>query len=282
MPADNKKPTILFIDSGIGGLTIVKQVRELLDVSIVYVSDNDFFPYGDKSQSSIINRLESLLNPLLSTYPIDAVVIGCNTATVSAIDYLRGIYSVPFVGVVPPIKPAARLTKTGKLIVLATRATVNSRYLSDLVQTYGANCEVVKWGCAGLADWVEERMINPQYCSQNFEGFMGQDLKSIALGSDIVVLGCTHYTHIKSEIQHYFGDNVTLVEPSHAVAKRLQTLLIEANNQHHRVAGISHDTRLPLNRFYVTSGVNITKNHHNFIKRNGFDSVNCLFESHSF
>lgn len=279
MPANNKKPTILFIDSGIGGLTIVKQVRELFDVSIVYVSDNDFFPYGDKSQSNIINRLESLIEPLLSTYPIDAVVIGCNTATVSAIDYLRGIYPVPFVGVVPPIKPAARLTQTGKLTVLATTATINSRYLSGLVHTYGANCEVVMWGCAGLADWVEERMINPQHCSQSFEAFMGPDLKNIALGSDMVVLGCTHYAHIRTEIQQYFGDNVSIVEPSLAVAKHLQTLLIETNKRHLSFTGICDDTPLTLNRFYVTSGVNISKNHHDFIKLNGFHSVNCLFEN---
>ncbi len=140
-------PTILLFDSGLGGLTVLDAVRRARpDARYVYAADDAAFPYGRLSEAALIARVLAVMEQLIATHRPDLVVIACNTASTLVLPALRQRFSTPFVGVVPPIKPAAETTRSRLVTLLATPGTVARSYTSNLIATYASTCDVTWWG----------------------------------------------------------------------------------------------------------------------------------------
>ena len=155
-PPDSQRPILMF-DSGIGGLTVLREARVLMpDRRFVYVADDAAFPYGDWEEEALRARLISLFGELLETYRPEIAVIPCNTASTLALGDLRAAYpGTPFVGTVPAIKPAAERTRSGLVSVLATPGTVKRAYTRDLIQSFAGQCHVRLVGSQNLARMAE-------------------------------------------------------------------------------------------------------------------------------
>ncbi len=140
-------PTILVFDSGLGGLTVLREVvAARADAHYVYVADDAFFPYGHHSEDEIIARVVPLMGELIGTHDPDLVVIACNTASTLVMSHLRAAYSVPFVGTVPAIKPACAQSRTRRVSVLGTKGTVKREYTKALIRDFAQGCEVTLVG----------------------------------------------------------------------------------------------------------------------------------------
>src|ERR1700751_2871598 len=150
------RPTILVFDSGLGGLTVLREiVAARQDAHFVYVADDAFFPYGHHSEDEIIARVVPLVGELIERHAPDLGVIACNTASTLVMAHLRAAYTVPFVGTVPAIKPACAQSKTRRVSVLGTRGTVKREYTKALIRDFARGCEVTLVGSPELAALAE-------------------------------------------------------------------------------------------------------------------------------
>src|SRR5947209_6665104 len=148
--------TILVFDTGLGGLTVLREVvRARPDARYVYVADDEYFPYGHRSEEEIIARVVPLFDQLLNRHVPDLAVIACNTASTLVLSHLRAAYDVPFVGTVPAIKPACAGSKSRRVSVLGTKGTVRREYTQKLIRDFSAGCEVTLVGSAELASLAE-------------------------------------------------------------------------------------------------------------------------------
>ncbi len=222
---DNDHPhyRVLVIDSGIGGMSIVKAIRNLqLEISITYIADNKFFPYGRMDSENLLNRLHHLVNRALEQSPYDAVVIACNTASTVVMTSLREAFSHPFAGVVPAIKTASEISKSKVIGLLATEATVKSHYINNLIKEFAADCEVIKVGSPHLATIAENKVrglcINRDHIKSDLEEFTNTAVDTIALG-------CTHYPFLKDELTEEFSSTVAWLDPAIPVAQQLSVML---------------------------------------------------------
>lgn len=238
--SDNR-PVGLF-DSGVGGLTILREVRrQLPNEQCLYFADSRECPYGTKPIPLIQRRCETVVDFLLGR-GAKTIVVACNTASVAALAHLRTRYSVPFVGIVPGIKPAAHLTKVGKIGVLATPTTAESEPLAQLIQQFAYGVTVMTQVCPDLVALVEQGTIEGPRVEELLDRHLGALLDT---GVDVIVLGCTHYPFLRDQIQRKCGPGVTLVDPSDAVARQLGRVL--------EGAGLAADTANGSTRYY-TSG----------------------------
>src|SRR5262249_47570138 len=136
-------PKIVVFDSGLGGLTVLREIAKVRpDASFVYAADDAFFPYGRQEEPALVTRVLEVMDRLIAVYRPDLVVIACNTASTIVLPHLRGKFTVPFVGTVPAIKPACAMTKSKLVTVLGTEATVRREYTHNLVREHGNNCTV--------------------------------------------------------------------------------------------------------------------------------------------
>ena len=220
-------------DSGVGGLSILQALQQQLpNEAFVYLADSTHAPYGERDEEFVLQRARSVLHLLQEQHQIKALVIACNTATALAIKVLRQENpELPIVGVEPAIKPAAALSQTGRIGVMATAATLSSSKFQDLLAGLSPQAEFVLQACEGLADAIEQQWQQADnqavlaLCRKYVEamGAFGKKTDEI----DTLVLGCTHYPFAKPELQSLLGADVALVEPGLPVAKRLQQLLSE-------------------------------------------------------
>lgn len=218
---------ILFFDSGIGGLSVVKEARILLpEHSYVYVADDAAFPYGAWEEGALCARLVELFGGLIARFSPSLIVIACNTASTLAIANLRTAYpDQPFVGTVPAIKPAAERTCSGLISVLATPGTVKRQYTRDLISTYAVKCHVRLVGSQNLARLAEQYMR---------EGFVDEEavraeiepcfLERDGRRTDIVVLACTHYPFLVNRMRKTAPWPVDWIDTSEAIARRALAL----------------------------------------------------------
>ena len=152
-------PTILVFDSGLGGMTVLREiVGARPDAHYIYVADDAFFPYGHHSEEQIIARVVPLVGELIARHAPDLMVIACNTASTLVMSHLRSAYSVPFVGTVPAIKPACASSKTKRVSVLGTKGTVQREYTRRLIDDFAQGCEVTLVGSAELASLAESAL----------------------------------------------------------------------------------------------------------------------------
>lgn len=212
-------------DSGIGGLSILKCLREALPLeSFIYFADSAYNPYGDKSDVEVIARSFAVTEDLIAKHQIKALVVACNTATAAAIHLLRARYpELPIVGIEPALKPAAALTKNKRIAVLATRGTLASAKFLALKASLQAQAEFICVPCIGLANLIERYAaaeVTEPDIKQACANFLAQ-----AGEFDTLVLGCTHYALIEPIFCNLIGANVAIVDNGEAVAKRLVALL---------------------------------------------------------
>jgi glutamate racemase len=218
--------SVLVIDSGIGGMSIVKAIRELdRDISVTYISDDDFFPYGGMSEHKLINRLHSLVDQALQNFTPDAVIIACNTASTIALTHLRKSFSIPFVGVVPPIKTASEVSQSRVIGLLATEGTVRRNYIDNLINDFAPDCRVIRVGSRHLAAEAENKVrgrgVDRNNIRAALEPFATQDCSKL----DVIVLGCTHYPHLHDELKEEFTSDVLWLDPALPVAQQLLHVL---------------------------------------------------------
>jgi glutamate racemase len=216
---------IRFFDSGVGGLSIFREVRRLLPAeSMVYLADNAHFPYGALDED-MLRLLAGRITAFLLGQNVKLVVAACNTATVHALSHLRSVFpGLPFVGVVPVVKPLVKLTRTGVIAMLVTPATADSAYLAGLIADYAPGCRVVTVPCPGLAELVEAGDIAGASITPVLERF----LEPVAVsGADVLGLGCTHYPFLRGRIQRLVGSGVRVLDSGYAVARRVRAVLTE-------------------------------------------------------
>ena len=220
------KPTLLFFDSGVGGLSVYQEVQKLLpDCHYLYCFDNAFFPYSEKPEEGIVERTLKICQCVDNMYPLDLIVIACNTASTVVLPVLRKHFSIPIVGTVPAIKPAAEQTKTKHIGLLATKGTVKRQYLSDLIDKYASFCQVEKIGSTKLVELAEHKLHGYPIDLNEIKAELSEWENIPDL--DAVVLGCTHFPLIKSEIQQCLPQVRYFIDSGVAIAKRVKSLLKE-------------------------------------------------------
>jgi len=212
---------LLVFDSGIGGLGVVRQIRQRQPAAnILYLADNAFYPYGEKPDDVLIARILEIVGAGVQLTRPDAVVIACNTASTVALAQLREAIALPFIGCVPPIKPAAAASRTRHIGLLATAATIRRPYLADLVQRFAGDCTLHSHGTAILADLAEAKFrghpLNPADLEAAIAPLLTQpDAERI----DSIALGCTHYTFLLPELSA-LRPNIKWFDPAAAVARQ--------------------------------------------------------------
>ncbi len=216
-------------DSGIGGFSILQALRaELAHQPFVYVADSGHAPYGERDSAHVIERSQTITRHLVQTHDIQALVVACNTATAAAIALLREEHpGLPIIGVEPALKPAAQLSRSQRVGVLATRSTLQSAKFQALLASLQVQADFVLQPCDGLADAIEHLDLErAQALSASYIEAMGR-LGQGAGAIDTVVLGCTHYPLIAERLQAIVGTQVTLVESGAPVARQTRRLLPE-------------------------------------------------------
>jgi len=215
------KPIGIF-DSGIGGTSIWKEVVKLVpNENTIYLADSKNAPYGEKSSEEII-ALSIKNTELLISKGCKLIVIACNTATTNAIDYLRENYSVPFIGIEPAIKPAALLSKTGAIGILATKGTLSSKLFEKTTKEYSKNITTIEQDGEGLVPLIEEGKLNSPELTELLSTYLKPMLN---FNIDHLVLGCTHYPYLIPQIKKIIGDNVTIIDSGEAVARQTKAIL---------------------------------------------------------
>jgi glutamate racemase len=222
---------VLMFDSGIGGLTVLREARVLMpDRRFIYVADDAGFPYGAWDENALNAHIVELFGRLLAEHEPEIAVIACNTASTLVLSDLRAAYpATPFVGTVPAIKPAAERTASGLVSVLATPGTVKRQYTRDLIREWAARCHVRLVGSDRLATLAEAYMregyvdeeavraeIEPCFVEQN------------GRRTDIVVLACTHYPFLVNRMRKTAPWPVDWLDPAEAIARRALSLLTGA------------------------------------------------------
>jgi glutamate racemase len=219
---------LLVLDSGVGGLAYIRHLLRIRDAyTFWYVADTAGFPYGEKPAEWLREHILHLVGEALLRFPADMVLLACNTASVNALSALRRRYPIPFVGTVPAVKPAAQLTRSGVIGLLATSATVGDDYTDRLVGDFASSFRVVRSGASELVRRIEGGF--PQLSeTEEVEELVRRELSGFASeGVDVVVLGCTHFLHITpliTRVARSLGNNLRLVDSLQGVARRVVDL----------------------------------------------------------
>ncbi|MFG1175403.1 glutamate racemase [Erwiniaceae bacterium CAU 1747] len=221
----NLRPTVLVFDSGVGGLSVYDEIRKLLpDLHYLYTFDNVAFPYGEKSEAFIVERVVSIVEAVTRRYPLALVVIACNSASTVTLPALRERFAFPVVGVVPAIKPAARLTRNGIVGLLATRGTVKRPYTHELVARFASECKTEMLGSAELVELAEAKLHGKPVAIEEVKRILQPWLR-MKEPPDTVVLGCTHFPLISEELHQVLPEGTRLIDSGAAIARRTVWLL---------------------------------------------------------
>lgn len=220
---DNTKRPIGVFDSGVGGLSVLKELEHLLpNEKFIFLADQLNIPYGEKSPKELINICSKITKYFIKKYKIKMLVVACNTATCYVIDSLREKYFIPIVGTVPAVKKAVENSKTGVIAVISTPSTSRSKMLKDLIKNHCEDNEVFNVSCKNLVSLIEERDIFGKNINILLEKYL-KNIKNTKV--DSLVLGCTHYPFLKKSIHKYLGRDVKLIDSGNAIAKRTKFLL---------------------------------------------------------
>ena len=223
--ASDLRPTVLVFDSGVGGLSVHDEVRQLLpDLHYLYAFDNEGFPYGEKSEDYIVERVVAVVDAITKRFPLALVIIACNSASTVSLPALRERFEFPVVGVVPAIKPAARLTRNGVVGLLATRGTVKRPYTHELVAQFARECKIEMLGSAELVELAEAKLHGEEVELADVRRAVQPWLR-MKEPPDTVVLGCTHFPLLRDELQMVLPEGTRLVDSGAAIARRTVWLL---------------------------------------------------------
>ena len=217
-----------FFDSGIGGITVLKEALELLpNENYIYYGDNKNAPYGEKTEEEIQN-LTMACGEFLYKKGVKAIVIACNTATSTAVIMMREKFNIPVISMEPAVKPAVASLKKGNVLVLATPVTVSQQRYKKLLSTVGSEERVISAGCSGLAELIE----NGDFESKEIDQYLDKRLKEFhGMEIDAIVLGCTHYTFLKDKIAQYarrhFKNDAAIFDGNNGTVRQLKRVLEE-------------------------------------------------------
>ncbi|HVI05627.1 MAG TPA: glutamate racemase [Sphingomicrobium sp.] len=216
---------LLFLDSGVGGLSVLEPTLRLLpDASVIYVADSAGYPYGKRSEAEIASRVPALLGRLVERFHPRLAVIACNTASTIALDQVRSALNLPVVGTVPAIKPAAEMSRSRVIGVLGTEATVRQPYVDDLARRFASDCTIIRYGSPELVDLAEAK-LGGEEASVELVKSAASPLFDAPGGDriDTVVLACTHFPLLDEELRAAFPD-VDYVHGGEGIARRIAHL----------------------------------------------------------
>ena len=235
---------VVIFDSGVGGLSIFQAVYKAQAVDdaqafndaqavnhaqavneFIFVSDNQAFPYGTKGEPVLIERVVSVVSAIVERYAPQILVVACNTASTVVLPILRQRFDFPIVGVVPAIKPAARLSKTRHIAVLATPATIERPYTDKLIADYASDCDVLKLGSSDLVELAEKKLYGETFEPVRLESILKPVLNLSTI--DILVLACTHFPLLNEELRNLFVAHdhpIQLVDSTQGIANRVSNL----------------------------------------------------------
>jgi glutamate racemase len=220
-------PTVLVFDSGLGGLTVYREIAAARpDARLIYTADDAAFPYGRLREQDLADRVLKVMRSLIEAYRPDLVVIACNTASTLVLPQLRQTFALPFVGTVPAIKPACAESRTKRVSVLGTQATVKREYTRALIRDFAQGCEVTLVGSAKLAEYAEEELHGRPVT----EALIAQEIAACFVESrgartDTVVLACTHFPLLLERLRRVAPWPVAFMDPAPAIARRVTQLL---------------------------------------------------------
>ncbi len=222
MQKETDRPIGIF-DSGVGGLSVLKEMRKLLpNENFVFLADQLHIPYGEKNSKQLIDLAYRITDYFIRNHDVKMIVVACNTSTCYSVDALRKKYSLPIVGTVPAVKVAADMTKSGTIAVISTSATSKSIVLKNLIRDFSKNLTVLNIGCPNLEDIVEKGDLH----GKKVHILLGKYLKQIVNSdADQLVLGCTHYPFLRKSIEDIVGSKVNIIDSGTAIAKQTQALL---------------------------------------------------------
>ncbi len=228
---------VLFLDSGVGGLAYLEEfLRRGNDLPCAYLADTACFPYGERSPESVRDRVIHLVRSWIQQHgggsreaSPSAVVVACNTASVVALQPLRATFPVPFIGVVPAVKPAAGNTRSGSIAVLSTSGTSRDPYTDDLVARFARHDRVIRLGLPRLVDAAERGVC----CDDRVIRRVIQEEVAERLDPEVdtVVLACTHFVRYRDVFQELLGGNRTVVDSLEGVTRRLEDILADKDGR---------------------------------------------------
>jgi glutamate racemase len=232
MPRTLASPTVLVFDSGLGGLTVYRELVEARpDARYVYAADDALFPYGNLKPSQLIARVTAVIGSLIEAHHPDLVVVACNTASTLVLPALRARFSIPFVGTVPAIKPACAASSSKLVSVLGTNATVTREYTQALIREFASGCAVTLVGSSHLARYAEAELgdgpvADALILAEIAPCFVEEDARR----TDVVVLACTHYPLLIERLKRLAPWPVAFLDPAPAIARRVVDLIGQAES----------------------------------------------------
>lgn len=226
-PAALRAPTILVFDSGLGGLSVFRELaRTRPDARFIYAADDAAFPYGALSETALVARVMAVMEHLIARHAPDAVVIACHTASTLVLPPLRARFPIPFVGTVPAIKPACESSLTRQVSVLATPGTVRRDYTQKLIQDFAGDCHVTLVGSTRLAPLAEAAMRGEGVSDEEIAAEIAPAfVREGRARTDTVVLACTHYPLLRDRLEKVAPWPVRWIDPAPAIARRLSSLI---------------------------------------------------------
>lgn len=270
MEESMKYAPIGVFDSGVGGLTVVREImRQIPNERIVYFGDTARVPYGSKSRETVTRYSRQIVR-FLQNHQIKTIVVACNTASAYALDEIEKEVDIPMIGVVKPgAKTAAEVTKNGKIGVIGTAATIDSKLYSRYIKQLNSHATIYGKACPLFVPLVEEGLLQDPVTDEIAGRYLAE---LIDIGIDTLILGCTHYPLIRSTIGKVMGEGVTLVNPAYETARELKEMLTDK--------GLLNDKKPMLGenpyQFFVSDSAEKFKNFANSIIKYGILSAKTV------
>lgn len=258
----------LIFDSGVGGLSVVRELRlRLPDLHLTYAADDEFRPYGDKTELQLQARLPGLLQTLVLAAQPDIVVLACNTASTTALAAIRNSVAIPVIGVVPAIKPAALMSKNKAIAVLGTPGTVRRKYVDALITDFASECRVVLHGSTQLVELAERKLAGQSVDMQDVHReIMPIFSRGGGKAIDTIVLACTHFPLLIEELKQAAPHDINWIDSGRAIAQRAQSILDELP--------LSSKSKVPQTALLIGGAANAARAH--MFKSYGFEKTVVL------
>jgi len=260
----NTQPHILVFDSGVGGLSVLPHLQhELPRAHYTYVMDDDWCPYGEKTDDILLPRIVSVIGRAIELCRPQLVVIACNTASTLAMDTLRETFTLPFVGVVPALKPAVESTASGAVVLLATAATVDRDYIDDLWCAFGGQRQLIKVACSDLVLLAEEKLRGREVSADQLacvlRAIEAECFRSLSVSAQddesisAFVLGCTHFPLLRDELESAWSQPCLWFDSGAAIARRVLSLVAAPEFDADSLALSPRDRCSRLSQWWCTS-----------------------------
>lgn len=243
---NRKEAPIGVFDSGVGGLTVAKEIMyQIPNEKVIYFGDTARVPYGNKTKETVTKYALQIVR-FLETQNVKAIVVACNTASAYALEEIEQAVDVPVIGVVKPgAKMAVEATKNGKIGVIGTRATIGSETYTTYIRQLNPNIEVIGKECPLFVHLVEEGLWEDPVTEEIAKRYLSE---LIDIGIDTLILGCTHYPLIRKTVQRIMGEDVRLINPAYETARELKDLLAEHDILNEQAPGLGTN----IHRFFVS------------------------------